>query len=267
MGFLGRRLFNELRHASNHVDIYLKDVRRIDAVTKRYDTVFHLAALNKIDHGVNASLLFDVNVNGTLAVMKYCRKTGARCILASSSGIYKPAASNLLLSESSLAEPCTLYGVSKVLAENICRYHARSFGVPVVALRIFNMYGPGQKAPFLIPYVIDRLSKNKTVRLKDPWAVRDFISVTDVVRAFVLSSGYDHKGFMALNVGTGYGLSVHEVVKKIARYMRSEVKIKNEAFKGRKRDYVVADLRNISKVLNWRPEISIDKGIALIVRA
>lgn len=264
-GFLGRYLVPALRQSCKEVHLYQKDVRIINTFAKRYDIVCHLAGFTKIDSNTSVDLLFDVNVNGTLAVMQYCYKTGARCILASSSAVYNPTSDNRLLRETQCIKPVTLYGISKMLAEDICRYHAESFGISVIALRIFNMYGSGQKVPFLIPDIMHQLARNKPVVLKTPRLVRDFVSVIDVVRAFILSCTYEHPGFIALNVGTGRGLSIYELVKKIALHMGVKPQINSENFKRVKKDFVVADLQNTLKVINWRPEISIDKGIRLLL--
>lgn len=265
-GFLGSHLVSKLRQVCNVAHIYQKDIRKINTFTKHYDIVCHLAGLNKIDSDVSMDLLFDVNVNGTMAVMQYCYKTGARCILASSSAVYSHTFTNRLLHENLPLKPETPYGTSKMLAENICRYHAENFGVSTMAMRIFNMYGAGQKPPFLIPYIIYQLSRNKPVELKTPMAVRDFVSVLDVARAFILACAYKGNGFIALNTGTGYGLSVYELAEKIAVHLQVKLQIDKEKFKGLKKDFVIADLKNILKAINWQPEIAIDKGIALLLK-
>lgn len=265
-GFLGSHLVSKLRRICGSVDIYQKDIRKINAFTKRYDIVCHLAGFTKINSDVSTDLLFDVNVNGTMAVMQYCYKAGARCILASSAAVYGPAVSNRLLHEGLPLKPRTLYGISKMLAENICKYHAENFGSSIVALRIFNMYGAGQPSSFIIPYVMRHFARNKAIELKTPLAVRDFVSVKDVAEVFILACAYKGFGFRALNTGTGYGLSIYELVTKIASHMGVNPRIKGTGFKENKKDFVVADLQNISKFINWHPKILIDNGIRQMLR-
>lgn len=265
-GFLGRHLSSRLKGLCKEIYLYDKDVRYIGGFSKGYDIVCHLAGITKAGSDAEAHLLFDVNINGTLAVMNYCQKKSSRCIFASSSAVYRTTTANKPLSETSSIEPSTLYGLSKALGEDICRYHAANYGISTTALRIFNMYGPGQKEPFLVPYVINRLSKNKPVILKTPGAVRDFIYVTDVVMAFILSCAHGHDGFKALNLGTGKGVSVRELAEKIALRMGVRPKIEKQNSRNIKKDLAVADTKNMSKYVNCRPEISLDEGIMLLFR-
>jgi len=194
-GFLGKHLAFQLRRVFRQVYVYKKDVRQIDAFARRFDIVCHLAALNKINSQNSENLLLDVNVNGTLAVMRYCCRTGAKCIFASSSAVYKPTTGIKKLHENSSVGPASFYGLSKMLAENICENYAENFGVSTIVFRIFNIYGPGQKTPFLIPYIASQLTNGKHIMLKEPESIMDFVYITDVVRAFISACLKQHKGF------------------------------------------------------------------------
>jgi nucleoside-diphosphate-sugar epimerase len=265
-GFLGRHLCARLKGLCEEVYLFNNDVRHINGFSGRYDIVCHLAGVTKAGSDREARLLFDVNVNGTLAVMRYCQEKKSRCIFASSSAVYRATAANKPLPETSSIEPNTLYGLSKALGEDICGYHALNYGVSATALRIFNMYGPGQKEPFLIPYVINRLSENKPIILKAPGAVRDFIHVTDVAMVFILSCAHEHGGFKALNLGTGIGISVREMAEKIALRMGIRPKIEMKNSGDLKKDLTIANTKNMSKYVDWRPEISLDEGLRLMFR-
>ncbi|MFH0771918.1 MAG: NAD(P)-dependent oxidoreductase [Candidatus Omnitrophota bacterium] len=265
-GFLGRHLCARLKELCKEVYLYDNDVRRINGFFKRYDIVCHLAGVTKAESDMEARLLFDVNVNGVLSVMRYCQEKSSRCIFASSSAVYRTTASDKPLIETSLREPATLYGLSKAMGEDICRYHALNYGVSTTAFRIFNMYGPGQKEPFLIPYVINRLSKNKPIILKAPAAVRDFIYVTDVVTAFIFSCAHEHSGFKVLNLGTGKGISVREMAERVALRMGIKSRVEKHNSRNIKKDLAIADIKNMLKYAHFRPKISIDEGLMLLFR-
>lgn len=260
-GFIGTHLERELKRIYSVVSLYEGDIKDIDLFDKRYDVVCHLAAIRDMGIDAASGLLYDVNVNGTKKVMEYCRKVGASCVLASSSAIYKPTASHEKLNEDSCIGPVTLYGFSKVLSEDVSRFYAKAFSVPTVALRIFNIYGPGQKLPFIIPYITGRVSKDMSVELKNPKAVRDFIYVSDVVKAFILSCSFKHLGFTAFNIGTGHGIDIYEIAKKITDMVRPENKIVKDENMNTENDYVVADIGKATKMLNWTPIVPIDMGL------
>ena len=266
-GFLGKHLFSMLRQITRQVSLYEGDIRGISSFRKHYDIVYHLAAINKIDSAGDASLLFESNVIGTLAVMSYCLRADAKCVFASSSAVYKPDTQNRKLSEHSCVRPVSLYGATKMLAEYICKYYAENFGISIAALRIFNIYGPGQKIPFMIPDITSQLSKNKPVSLRTPMAVRDFVYVSDVANAFILSGALEFEGFLALNIGSGKGISVQNLARKLILQKRSACRIDKNNISDTARTYVVADLRNTAKILDWKPEISLSRGLFEVARS
>lgn len=264
-GFLGKPLSYQLKMLCKEVHLYNNDIREIAGFRKGYDIVFHLAALNKLPVGADSGLMLDVNTAGTLAVMQYCRRSGAQCIFASSSAVYEPLKKKHLLSEDSALNPLSTYGISKMLAEDICGHYVQKYRLSAIALRIFNMYGPGQGTAFLVPYIIRQLLKKGPVSLEAPQAVRDFIYVDDVVAAFIVSGSFKYGGFLALNVGTGIGVSVYDIAKKISSFLGGKERIKARKKKDGLRNYVVADTRAISDILNWKPRVSIAQGLKLTI--
>lgn len=89
-GFLGRHLTYRLEEEGYKVSIFSEDIRKFSTLKKESDIVVHLAGVNRQNSRQSVHELFDVNIVGTLEVMQYCRKMGARCIIASSSAIYRP---------------------------------------------------------------------------------------------------------------------------------------------------------------------------------
>jgi UDP-glucose 4-epimerase len=249
-----------------NVHLYQGDIRDMADFRERHDIVYHFAAFNKANSDNSADTLFDINVNGTRAVMHYCRRRGARCVFASSSAVYGPTAPGELLREDSPLKPTSLYGKTKMQAESACEYYAENFGVPVIALRLFNVYGTGQKTPFIVPYIMQQLSRNEPVILKTPDAVRDFVYIEDVVKALILSGNCRHKGFLALNVGTGHGSSIYDLAKKLVARIGVKPGIERE-MKEIPKDCAIADLNNVSKVLNWVPSVLLDEGLELVIRS
>lgn len=266
-GFIGRFLFSRIRPLCRDLRLYEKDVRDAASYKKRYDIVCHLAALNKPeDKKDEIREMFDVNVNGTLSIMRYCRRNDVMCVLASSSAVYEPSLSDRAIGEKSPLKPVSAYGISKVLAEQVCEAYSEDFGVRVMALRIFNVYGPGQKEPFLFPYLVSRIRKRKAVGLKTPMVVRDFIHISDVADAFLLACAHTWRGFVALNIGTGRGISVHEAARKIASLMKTKILFDKTLVISRCADYVIADTDSIKKFLNWRPSIDFENGLRFLCK-
>lgn len=265
-GFMGKFLFQRMKPLCRELRIYEKDVRYAANYRKRFDIVCHLAALNKSgDKKGEIREMFDVNVNGTLSVMSYCRRNDAKCVLASSAAVYEPSLSNRTIGEKSPLKPVSAYGISKVLSERVCKAYSEDFELRVIALRMFNVYGPGQKEPFLFPYLLNRINKRKAIELKTPMVVRDFIHISDVINAFILACAHKRRGFMALNIGTGRGTSVYEAVRKIVSLVQTKIFFDNSSAVSRGVDYVIADAGSAMKVLNWHPTIDLENGLKLFM--
>ena len=127
-GFIGRALTARLRCDRWDVTEWSVDVRTIARLAAHADVVFHLAAATRAEQFASAPhMAYEVNVAGTLAVLQYCQSVGARCIMASTSGVYGAAPAGRPLSEEAPIHPLTPYSISKWLAECLCRQQAEAF--------------------------------------------------------------------------------------------------------------------------------------------
>lgn len=260
-GFLGSRLILKLKKQYDHIHLFNKDISTIADINERYDLVIHLAAINKPKEN-NLMSLISTNVLGTNAVMEYCKKNNAKCILASSSSVYKPSEVPTLLHENCEIGPTSYYGLSKYLSESTCKYYADNFGLSVAVLRIFNMYGPNQNKSFLIPDLIDQINTTKEINLRTPFVVRDFVHVDDVAQAFISMCNFVYNGCVIMNVGTGIGLSPFEII----RCLDINANINTQKIENRKIDYVIADVTRINQLISWKAKISVQKGLKDILK-
>lgn len=266
-GFLGRHLVPLLRQTCRDVSLYGKDIRSIDSYAKKFDIVCHLAGIGKVPDNGSIDTMFDVNCCGTLAVLNYCCRTGAACVFASSAAVYAPSGRRHRLKEDASTEPVLTYGASKLLAEKICRHQARNLSIDVTVLRIFNPYGPGQKEPYFISYVVNTLRNGKKVVLKTPDVVRDFIHVSDVAKAFVAACAKRKAGFEVYNVGTGEGMRVRDVVTMVSRFFGSKPHIAKDPSMIVRKDYVIADVSKIFTDLGWRSSMTLEDGLRSVIQS
>src|SRR5262249_15672647 len=106
------------------------------------------------------------------------------------------------------------YALSKLLAERICEFYARFYEVSVVTLRLFNVYGPGQDASFLIPFILKQIldPRQPEVRVQDLKPSRDYVYVSDAVEGIVMAS--HASGGSVFNIGYGTSYTVEEIIKR-----------------------------------------------------
>src|SRR4051794_36986979 len=177
------------RVADLDVDLVTADIRDVD-VLKRVaadaDAIVHLAARGSVPRSIAGPLeTHDVNVNGTLNVLTVARESGAYVVFSSSSSVYG-ANPELPKRETMRTEPMSPYAASKLAGEAYALAYQHVYGLDVLVLRLFNVYGPLQAAGHVyaavIPTFIDALLRGQPIRIfGDGRQSRDFTSVRSVV--------------------------------------------------------------------------------------
>ena len=222
--------------------------------------VFHLAARTFVpDSWQNPEGFYHVNINGTLQVLELCRQNNIGLTFVSAYIYGTPK--NLPISEEDQVEPNNPYAHSKYLAEQLCEYYAKDFGVRVNIIRPFNVYGKGQNNKFLIPHIIHQAMGSGKIIVKDISPKRDYIYIEDLLDAIILISKYN-KGCTTFNIGSGYSVSVGQVID-IVQQIRGTTKevISEKNVRRNEINDVVADISKANRELNWYPKYSIYHGL------
>jgi nucleoside-diphosphate-sugar epimerase len=185
-GFVGRHLTQALEKINVKV---IKFSRSLDKELIRpkdftdlppVDTVFHLGAVSGYkDCNKNTNLAYQVNVNGTVNVLEYCRRVKAKLIFPSTY-VYDAPYENYKV-ETDSTKPMTHYSFTKWLGEKLCRFYALVFGIDTLILRTANVYGAGQSKIYLLPIIWYHLKANKTLHLTKPDIERSFIYIDDLI--------------------------------------------------------------------------------------
>lgn len=217
-GFIGCSLVPTLRAAGYDVIALTRaegDIGELSTWQKlpTVDCVVHLAARSFVpDSWQNPSSYLHNNVLGTNAALEFCRTHGAQLVFLSSYLYGTPV--QLPLKENAPIQAINPYGLSKKMSEDICRFYAEYFLVPVTVLRPFNVYGPGQQEPFLIPFLVRQLYEKNKIIVKDLEPRRDYIYIKDLVDG-ILKSISPHSGFRVFNLGSGMSYSVAQIIQTV----------------------------------------------------
>jgi UDP-glucose 4-epimerase len=265
-GFIGRHLTKKLRLAGHQVagldvadGVDITNTRCLESVDP-FEVCIHLAGRSYIPDSYAAPRdFFHTNIVGTLNMLELCRRLGARMIFTSCYVYGHPH--YLPIDEKHPLDPLNPYAQSKRMAEVLCDFYHRSFGVPVVVFRPFNIYGKGQNENFLIPTIL-RQAREGIIRLKDPRPRRDYLYIDDLVEAYLRALGYRTTPFEIFNVGYGRSFSISEIVEVIARVLRQRIDI---VFSGEERPNeifdTVADIAKAAERLGFAPLIDLETGI------
>jgi dTDP-L-rhamnose 4-epimerase len=173
--------------------------------------------------------------------------------------------------ENKILQPTSIYAISKKDQEEMCFAVGRAYGIPTVALRYFNTYGPRQALsnPYTGVCAIfsSRIKNdNPPIIFEDGFQTRDFISVHDIVRANLLVMEKSKADYEMFNVGTGRPVSIHDIARTLSELYGKNIKpeIVNKCRSGDIR-HCYADISKITK-LGFSPEISLEDGMGELVR-
>lgn len=270
-GFIGQALCAELRArswnllplTSSNGDVATPSTwNRLPAAR----VVFHLAGRSFVpDSWMRGPDFVTVNVAGCENALEYCRKNMARLVLASAYVYGIP--NRLPIREGDPTFPNNPYALSKRMAEQLCEFGSQYQGITTTALRIFNVFGPGQRTEFLIPKILQQLHSMKEIRLLDLAPRRDYVYLSDVVDAFIKAGEID-RGFKVINIASGQSLSVADIVDRIQLVAGTRLPVVSE-FVERHQDIpdVSADISLAHQELGWKPKLSFEEGIAQLLKS
>jgi UDP-glucose 4-epimerase len=245
------------------------DPSTVERAVSGTDIVFHLAANISVERSVAEPVeSHRVNVDGTLNVLEAARDADARVVFASSAAIYgEPAAVPVVESQSKT--PASPYGLEKLSADQYVRLYADRYGLETVALRYFNVYGAGgidTDYSGVIDAFLTRAREGRDLPVHgDGTQTRDFVHVSDVVRANLLAAITDETGG-AYNVGTGRSVTINRLAETIVDVTESTSAIVHTDPREGDIDESEADIERARTDLGYRPQVSLREGLNRLVR-
>ena len=245
----------------------VRNALRVREETKHSKVVFHLAAIADVQQSVRYPVhTNEVNVLGTLNLLEACRnKDVDLMVYASSCAVYGDAGREKTCEDHTL-EPLSPYAASKLAAENYCLAFHRTYGVPVVCLRFFNIYGPRQNlGPYagVVARFVQRLLRNQPpIIFGDGKQSRDFVNVKDALKACLLSLERKKAVGKAINVGSGRATTISDLARLLIHLThRTHIKpIHRLARQGEVR-HSLASISLARQVLGYWPTIPLKKGL------
>jgi dTDP-L-rhamnose 4-epimerase len=281
-------------YLSPEVELVVGDVRDAEAVGRALDgadAVVHLAA--RVGVGQSMYELAEYTATNDLGTAVLCQALSERpvrkLLVASSMSVYgegtgpsrtreqlergdwEPSAGSAPTPETKQPELASVYALSKFQQERLCLLFGSAYGVPTVALRLFNTYGPRQALsnPYtgvLAIFASRLLNGRPPLIFEDGLQRRDFVSVHDVAAAFALALDSPAADGRVLNVGSGSSVTVLELAERLAAVMG--VDIRPEAT-GRYRvgdiRHCFADISLARELLGYEPRIELEQGVAELV--
>jgi UDP-glucose 4-epimerase len=236
--------------------------------------VFHLAAIPSVPISMQEpERTTAVNVGGTVNVLEAARRTGTeRVVLACSCAAYGDGPEQPK-HEGLLVRPVSPYAAQKIACELYAQTYTTAYGLPCVALRFFNVYGPRQdpKSEYsaAIPRFVTRLLAGQPpIVFGDGLQTRDFVHVKDVVRACLLASTSERASGSVVNVASGHSASLLELIaliREAAGPQAAHLGVEHHPARPGDVRASSADLTRARHLLGFEPRISLAQGLAEVV--
>ena len=251
----------------------IRDGAAVKRALSGAEAVVHEAAMISVPLSIeDPALAHEVNVEGTLSLLRASLDVGVRrFVYASSSGVYGEA-SHLPIAEDAPLNPLSPYASSKLAAEESCRIFFELEGLPTVCLRYFNVYGPRQTAGEYAGVMVrfsERLQKDQPpIIYGDGQQTRDFVYVDDAVEATVSALERDGVAGEVVNIGTGKATSINELCELFLR-LTGKVHLKPLREPPRIGDirHSQADISKARKLLGFKPKVQLELGVKKLLES
>lgn len=229
------------------------------------NVIIHLAAIHYIPECEEDPVgTVSTNVTGTVNLL-LAAPPESRFIFASSGAVYKPDSKPHRETTARL-EPRDVYGLTKLQGEQYVRYFALQRRLSAVVVRLFNVIGPGETNPHVLPEIVAQLKAGYTkVRLGNLRPKRDYVHVADVARGFVataLNGNLRAGETVTVNLGTSKSYSVADIIRKLRRIAgKFAVEPDPNRFRPVDRPFLAADIKLIRRLFGWQPTHTIEETL------
>ncbi len=242
----------------------IRDEETLESAMTDVDVVFHQAALVSVAHSIESPVCsHTINVEATLQLLEAARDEAARVVLASSAAIYGQP-ETVPISESAPAAPTSPYGIQKHTIDQYARRYHDLYDLETVALRYFNVFGPGQVAGdysgVISTFIEQALAGDPITVEGEGTQTRDFVAVEDVVRANLHAGTTDAVG-EAYNVGTGRSISIRELAEVVQELSDTSSDIVHTDARPGDIDHSRAALTKSRVDLGFEPTVDLREGL------
>lgn len=259
-------LDKDIKNSLNIIASDIADPVSVFKAMKDVDVVFHLAALIGIPYSYySPNSYVQTNINGTLNVLNAARELGTEKIIHTSTSEVYGTAIYTPIDEKHPLQGQSPYSATKIGADKLAESYYLSFELPVATIRPFNTFGPRQSLRAVIPTIITQALKGNTIKLGNIDTIRDFNYVKDTVEGFIKVAKCNKSSGETINIGSGTGITIGEVVTHIGNILNKDLKVitETERLRPEKSEVftLICDSSKALQLTGWKQEYTIEKAL------
>ncbi len=250
--------------AIHHLDLRDSGAVRNLFHREKFEAIAHLAARAGVRPSIqNPQLYYDTNVDGTLHLLDAARVTGVeRFIFASSSSVYGNSKTVPFAEDQQLIQTLSPYGATKIAGESLCSTYSHLYGMRVVALRYFTVYGPRQRPDLAIHQFTGRIHAGKPIdQFGDGTTRRDYTYIDDIIQGTMAALKYDGPMFDIFNLGENQTIQLRDLIAGIENALGEKAKINRLPEQPGDMPVTYADISKARKLLGYNPSTRLSDGL------
>ncbi len=256
---------------NNNFRLYREDICSLQALDKIFnettpDIVINLAARAGVRDISSAQLYIDTNVTGTANLLEMSKKYNIKKIItASSSSVYGNQNGEKFKENMKTDRPISIYAATKIAAENLCYSYSHLFGLNIICLRFFTVYGPMQRPDMAIHKFTKLIDKGLPVEVYGYGeTARDYTYIDDIINGIKACIDYD-TNFEIFNLGSGEVVKLKYLVDLISKQMNKKAIIKQMPLPKADAFYTASDISKANTLVGYEPKVKIEDGIEKFV--
>lgn len=225
--------------------------------------VVHLAARAGVRPSLEQPALYQrVNVEGTAVLLEAARRHGVeRFVFASSSSVYGAASRVPFSEDDPVRAPISPYAASKIAGEALCHVYSHLYGMRIVCLRFFTVYGPRQRPDLAIRKFAQSIAAGWPIPVfGDGTTGRDYTYIDDIV-AGILAAMEHEAAFEVFNLGNSRPVLLHEMIATLERVLGRKAIIDRQPLQPGDVPITYADISKAKRLLGWAPNTPLETGI------
>ncbi|HXT64040.1 MAG TPA: GDP-mannose 4,6-dehydratase [Pyrinomonadaceae bacterium] len=244
------------------------DIRNSDALERAFETkldcIVHLAARAGVRPSLKEPRLYvETNINGTMNLLELARTYGVKqFVFGSSSSVYGVNEKVPFAEDDPIFNPISPYAATKAAGELICHTYSHLYGMRIVCLRFFTVYGARQRPDLAIHKFAKLISEGKPIPVfGDGSTRRDYTYVDDIIAGVRAAIDYDASNYEVINLGESRTVELRELISLIEKELGARAEIDRQPPQPGDVPQTFADISKARELLNYNPQTQIEAGI------